>query len=176
MSPKASTSVPYFSRFILTVFEPLSTMYGVYLAFADPNDLMHNHFSRGTMQYEPQTQVLYEQLAGMWTYLALIEALVLRGFDDLRLWKRVCVCSLVCDVLYFHAVAGPVGGWLAFWDLARWTGWDYFINGLLLMLTFARLLVVLATGGLREKRGKASENYDNGRTWVLGLPCPTING
>ncbi|KAK0657743.1 hypothetical protein B0T16DRAFT_488839 [Cercophora newfieldiana] len=145
LSPKTSTSIPI-SHFILTKFEPTATFYGVYLAFADPNDLIFNHFSRGTISYEPQTQVLYNQLAGMWSFLALIEVVVLGGFDDLRLWKRVCFCLLACDAFYYHYVAGPVGGWLMFWDLRGWTGWDCFINGALLMLTTVRLSVILARG------------------------------
>ncbi|KAK4443189.1 hypothetical protein QBC34DRAFT_213416 [Podospora aff. communis PSN243] len=147
VTTKASTSVPAFARFLLLIFEPLSTMYGVYLAFADPADLITNHFSRGTIAYAPETQVLYSQLAGMWTFLALIEAVVLSSFDDLRLWKRVAFCMLVCDVMYYHAVTGPVGGWVAFWDLRGWTGWNFFIDGALLTLTSARVAVLLSGEG-----------------------------
>jgi len=120
MPPKASTSISSISHFILTKFEPLSTSYRIYLAFADPNNLIYNHFSRGTISYNPQTQVLYEQLAGMWVFLTLIETLVLGGFDDLRLLKRVRFCLLACDAFYYHSVTGPVGRWLVFWDLTRW--------------------------------------------------------
>jgi hypothetical protein len=144
--PKASTSVPRISRFILAIFEPVSTFYGVYLALADPNHLIHDHFSRGTLSYDPSTQVLYDQLAGMWAFLALIEALVLGGSDDLRVWKRVCVCLLVCDAFYYYSVVGPVGGWVAFWDVRGWTGWDFFINGALMGLTSARISVLVADG------------------------------
>jgi hypothetical protein len=151
---KASTSVPLFSRFVLTVFEPLTTFYGVYLAYTNPEDLMANHFSRNTIHYAPETQVLYSQLAGMWALLALLEAFVLRSFDDLRLWKRFCYCLLVCDALYYHAVAGAVGGWRVFWDLAQWTGWDYFVNSAVLMLTSARVLVVISSGGKTAVKGK----------------------
>jgi len=80
----------------------------------------------------------------MWVFLALIETLVLGGFDDLRLLKRVRFCLLACDAFYYNSVAGPVGRWLVFWDLTRWKGWNFCINGALLVLTAARLSVVLA--------------------------------
>jgi hypothetical protein len=151
---RASTSVPLFARFVLLIFEPISTFYGVYLAFADPADLITNHFSRGTISFAPETQVLYSQLAGMWTFLALIEALVLSSFDDLRLWKRVAFCLLVSDVMYYHAMTGPVGGWLAFWDLTKWTGWEFSTDGILLVLTSARLVVLFSGGVKEEGKGK----------------------
>ncbi|KAK0631519.1 hypothetical protein B0T14DRAFT_501849 [Immersiella caudata] len=151
---KASTSVPLFARFILLIFEPISTFYGVYLAFVDPADLITNHFSRNTLSYAPETQVLYSQLGGMWVFLALVEALVLSSFDDLRLWKRIAFCLLVCDVFYYYAMTGPVGGWVAYWDMREWTGWEFFTTGYLLMLTSARLSVLFSGGVEEEVKGK----------------------
>lgn len=144
---KATTTVPYFFRFILTRFEPIATVYGIYLVFADPEDLMVNYWTRGTVHYTLEMQVLYVQIAGMWAFLACLEFFVLPAFDNLRLWKAVSLSILWSDVLYFHAFAQAIGGWGVFWDVMGWSGWDWFNNMSLVLLAVGKLGVIFTSGG-----------------------------
>lgn len=145
-NPKATTTIPAPLRFIITTIEPTTTLYGVYVGLFRPEILMPDYFSRGTIAYVPETKCLYTQLAGMWALFAFMHAVVLRSFDDLALWRRVCLGSLLCDVFYYHAVAEGVGGWGEFLDFGVYTGWDWYTLLASLALSSARLMVVLGVG------------------------------
>jgi len=152
---KASTSIPAPIRITLTILEPISTLYGIYLGIAKPDVLMSDHFSRGTIAYAPETKTLYTQLSGMWAFFAFTEAFVMGSFDDLRLWQRVCVGFLVCDVFFYQAMAEAVGGWAVF--LSASTAWDWFNILAPVAYTVMRLYVVVGIGaktGTVVKTGK----------------------
>jgi hypothetical protein len=152
---KASTAIPAAVRITLTVLEPMATIYGIFLGIVKPDVLMSDHFSRGTIAYAPETKTLYTQLSGMWAFFAFVEAFVLGSFDDLRLWRRICVGFLVCDVFFYQAMAEAVGGWTVF--LSPSTAWDW-INLLMpVAYTAMRLYIVLGikvNAGPGKRSGK----------------------
>jgi hypothetical protein len=152
---KASAAIPAPIRITLTVLDPIGNLYGVFLGMFDPEVLMTDYFSRGTIAYAPETKSLYTQLSGMWAFFAFMEAFVMGSFDDLRLWQRICVGYLVCDVFFYHAMAEAVGGWTVFLDVP--TAWDWFTLLVPLVYTVMRLYVVLGTsvetGSEVKKRG-----------------------
>jgi hypothetical protein len=57
-----------------------------------------------TSQYKPESQIVCNQLASSYVLFALIEALVLRSTDDLKVWRAVVLALLVCDVGHIYAV------------------------------------------------------------------------
>ncbi|KAK0715137.1 hypothetical protein B0H67DRAFT_451159, partial [Lasiosphaeris hirsuta] len=113
-SPKASTSLPLLCRVTLTTLEPLFAISGALMALRDPNNYISNYLTRGAVAYAPETQPLYTQLAGAWLVFAFIEAVVLRSFDDLRLWRLLCVAMLPSDIAFAYSAAQGVGGWTAY--------------------------------------------------------------
>ena len=159
---KASTTLPLLYRFILTTYEPLSTIYGIFLALFDPETLTFIYFSGGRFHYTPDTQVLHTQIAGLWAFLGLLEVFMLRSFDDLKLWKRFCACLLVSDAAYYHAMAQAAGGWGVWLDFRTWPAWDFVVNGLLVGVTLTRVLVVLGVG-VGSGSGSGSEGEGKGK-------------
>lgn len=112
------------------------------MVLRDPNNYISNYLTRGAVTYAPETQALYTQLAGAWLMFAFIEAVVLRSFDDLRLWRLLCVAMLPSDVAFAYSAAQAVGGWAAYFDVGSWTreDWGTFLSTLLPLVV--RLLVV----------------------------------
>ena len=66
--------------------------------------------TRALGTFRADTRFLYTELAGAWLYFAFVEVIVLRLFDDLRLWRLLCLGMLLSDVPYFYSTAQAVGG------------------------------------------------------------------
>ncbi|KAK5653950.1 hypothetical protein OQA88_7875 [Cercophora sp. LCS_1] len=123
---KATTTIPYLIRFVFTIWEPLTAINGCYLTIVDPAHLASTYLTRGTLSYTPASQTLYTQLGGMWLLFAWNEAVIMRVYDDLRLWKLLLVGMLISDALFYQAVAEAAGGWgellkSEFWILDAFT-------------------------------------------------------
>ena len=141
----AKASLPVIYRLILTVIEPLLATSGVLLAFFNPADYLAT-MTRGSVSYAPETAFLYTELGGAWLHFAFIEAVVLRAFDDLRLWRVLCVGMLLSDAAYFHSAAQGVGGWGPWLALAEWTASDWLVFWTTAPMTLTKILVVLGVG------------------------------
>ncbi|KAJ9134069.1 hypothetical protein NKR19_g8794 [Coniochaeta hoffmannii] len=100
----ASASLPSIYSFTLTTLEPLFAINGVFLALFKPQSYLST-MTRDTATVAPDTRFLYTQLAGAWLFFAFVEAVVLRRFDDLRLWRLLCAAMLLSDAAYCHSVA-----------------------------------------------------------------------
>jgi hypothetical protein len=96
---------------------------------------------------------LYTELGGAWLYFAFVEAVVLRQFDDLRLWRLLCAAMLLSDVAYCHSVAQAVGGWGPWLVLSDWTVADHAVFWSTAPFALVRVLVVLGVG-VRNVPGK----------------------
>lgn len=148
----ASTSIPSVYRFILTTLEPLFALNGAVLALLAPQSYLST-MTRNLGIYTPDSTFLYTELGGAWLYFAFVEAVVLRQFDDLRLWRLLCAAMLLSDIAYCHSVAQAVGGWRAYSALTNWTVEDWVVFASTAPCALVRLLVVLGVG-LRKAPGK----------------------
>jgi hypothetical protein len=145
LTVSATASVPYIYRLTLTTLEPLFAVNGAFLAFIAPQSYLST-MTRETATVSPDTRFLYTELGGAWLYFAFVEAVVLRQYDDLRLWRLLCVAMLLSDATYCHSVAQAVGGWGPWLDLSRWTVADHAVFWSTAPCALVRLLLVLGVG------------------------------
>lgn len=141
----ATAAIPYIYRLILTTIEPVFATSGAVLAFRDPGGYLST-MTRNSASFEPNTAFLYTELGGSWLYFSFIEAVVLRRFNDLRLWKYLCFAMLLSDAAYCHSVAQAVGGWGAWSSLSHWTTEDWVVFFTTAPMTIVRILIVLGVG------------------------------
>lgn len=148
----ASASLPSIYRLMLTTIEPLFSLNGALLTFFNPQSYLST-MTRDTGLITPDTRFLYTELGGAWLYFAFVEAVVLRQFDDLRLWRLLCLAMLLSDVAYCHSVAQAVGGWGNWVVLSEWTAADHAVFWSTAPCALVRVLVMLGVG-VREETGR----------------------
>ena len=141
----ATASIPYIYRLVLTTIEPFFAVGGAILVFRKPGDYLST-MSRSSATFIPSTTFLYTELGGAWLYFTFVEAVVLRRFDDLNLWKYLCLGMLLSDAAYCHSAAQAVGGWKAWASLADWTAEDYLVFVTTAPMVLVRILIILGVG------------------------------
>lgn len=151
----ATASLPSIYRLTLTTLEPLFALNGALLAFVTPQSYLST-MTRETAVFTPETRFLYTELGGAWLYFAFVEAVVLRQYDDLRLWRLLCAAMLLSDVAYCHSVAQAVGGWGPWLALSDWTVADHAVFWSTAPCALVRVLVVLGVG-VKRVSGKKTE-------------------
>lgn len=153
MSPtvSAKASVPYICRLILLTIEPLFAVLGSALVLVDPSTYLGS-ITRHLVSFSPDTAFLYTALGGSWLYFAFVEAVVLRLFDDLALWRVLCLGMLLSDFAFCHSTAQAVGGWVAYVKIADWTAEDWVAFASTAPMVLTRILIVL---GVRVKPAAA---------------------
>ncbi|EKJ78170.1 hypothetical protein FPSE_01631 [Fusarium pseudograminearum CS3096] len=114
-------------RIFFLVLEPISALVGAFFT----------HFRQGTYltllnaasapnaaQAVPKaTSVAMSQLANMYFFFALNEALVLRSTPDLRVWRVVLFVLLVADVGHLFSMSEL--GTRIYWDVKSWNASDW---------------------------------------------------
>lgn len=149
---KASTSVPSLYRLVLTTLEPLAATGGVLQTLTNPESYLQI-MTRSRVPYDPATHFLYTELAGSWLLFVFLVAFALRHFDDLRVWRWVCLAVLLQDALYMWSVAEAVGGWAVWVDVKGWQVSDWLVLWTTLPGFLVRVLIVLGIGVNEERRG-----------------------
>jgi hypothetical protein len=131
MAPQTSSpgafSLPLAYRLFFLFIEPLSALVGAYYAhFRQPTYLQLTHLasSPADQQQVPLgTAIVLSQLANLYFFFAVNEALVLRSTGDLRVWRAVLFCLLVGDLGHLYTVREL--GWGVYYDVARWNAIDW---------------------------------------------------
>jgi len=141
----ASAAIPFAYRLILTTVEPLLAAGGALLVLRTPAEYLST-MTRGSGAFAAGSTFLYTELGGAWLYFAFVEAVVLRVFDDVRLWRLLCAGMLLSDAAYCHSAAQAVGGWAAWAHLAAWTSEDHLVFWTTAPMVLVRILVVLGVG------------------------------
>ncbi|KAH8780342.1 hypothetical protein F5883DRAFT_517254 [Diaporthe sp. PMI_573] len=147
MPPKASAkaSVPYIYGLILLTIEPLFAVTGSALVLIDPSTYLGS-ITRHSVAFAPDTTFLYTALGGSWLYFAFVEAVVLRLFDDLALWRVLCLGMLLSDFAFCHSTAQAVGGWVAYAKIGDWTAEDWVAFASTAPMVLTRIFIVLGVG------------------------------
>ncbi|CAK4022314.1 hypothetical protein CBER1_04487 [Lecanosticta acicola] len=143
---KASTTIPYLYRFLLTNVESLLALGGVALVLMDPGKYNASLTQARLSTIQPDTQFIYTQLAGGWAFIAFTEAVVLRLVDDLRVWKLLCAGILFSDALYTHSIAQAAGGWTEWFKVGNWSVEDWLVGVTTWPFVLTRLAIVLGVG------------------------------
>lgn len=148
----ATSSVPFIYTLVLTTIEPIFASLGAAMALTDPASYL-SAMSRDSVAFSGPTTFLYTELAGAWLYFAFVEAVVLRLYDDLRLWRLLCAGMLLSDAAYAHSAAQAVGGWRAWAAVGEWSTMDWWVLATTAPMLAVRVLLVLGVG-VKKGNGK----------------------
>lgn len=112
----SAIALPY--RLYFLYIEPVMTLTGAYLCIFQPLDFLARATPLQITEITPLTQLLITQIACLYIFHGLVEAIVLRLSKDLRVWKALAASILIADVghLYSLYVAAPealvnIQGW-----------------------------------------------------------------
>ncbi|SMY28529.1 unnamed protein product [Zymoseptoria tritici ST99CH_1A5] len=150
---KATDSIPYLYRFLLTSLEGPMAISGVLLALFAPGQYLSGITRETLTTTHGPTDFIYTQLAGAWLYIVFTELVIMRAIDDVRVWKYLCAGILCSDVLFTHSLAEAVGGWGEWIVLSRWTVADWVAAVTTFPFVMTRILIVLGIG-LKEGKGR----------------------
>ncbi|KAM0199135.1 hypothetical protein ACHAPA_001635 [Fusarium lateritium] len=112
-------------RIFFLVLEPISALVGAfYTHFRQETYLsLLNAPSAPAAQAPTATSVAMSQLANMYFFFALNEALVLRSTADLRVWRTVLLVLLIADVGHLYSMSALGSG--IYWDVKAWNVSDW---------------------------------------------------
>lgn len=152
-SPSSSVSLPYIPfvyRLLLLYLEPVMAINGAAMCMMRPA-LFLKTFSP-VLPYTASSQIIYDQLAATYLFLALIEAVVLRASAELRVWKAVVASLLVSDFVHLWAGAKLMAQEGNVWPVA-WRPEDWIVLGTLVGPGLLRLAFLWELGFTRSKLG-----------------------
>ncbi|ATY60131.1 hypothetical protein A9K55_006184 [Cordyceps militaris] len=127
---KTGLALPLLYRVFFLFLEPISALVGAYfcqvrqaryLALLDGPSAAAATYATGAPPLG--TSVALSQLANMYLFFALNEAVVLRSTSDLRVWKAVLAVMLLADLghLYSMSALGP----RIYYDVLGWNAGDW---------------------------------------------------
>ncbi|EME40306.1 hypothetical protein DOTSEDRAFT_74939 [Dothistroma septosporum NZE10] len=145
-SIKASDSIPYLYRFLLTNVESLAALGGIILILTNPGFYLGGMTREVITSYPSQYDFLLWQIAGGWAFIVFTESVILRFVDDLRVWRYLCMGILCCDAFYTQSTAMAVRGWGEWLDLGKWTAQDLVAAVMTWPFVLTRVAIVLGVG------------------------------
>jgi len=120
-------NLPLIYRLFFLLIEPISATVGAYYAHFRPLDyltLTHAASAPASDSEIPLgTTIVLSQLANLYFFFALNEAIVLRSTADLRVWKAVLFCLLVGDLGHLYTVRQLGIG--IYYGVSRWNAIDW---------------------------------------------------
>lgn len=120
----AAYSLPLIYRVFFLIIEPISALVGAYYAhFGQEEYLALTHAASAPSPIPLGTSIAVSQLANLYFFFAINEALVLRSTSDVRVWKTVLFCLLVGDLGHLYTVRGL--GPEIYWSFAKWNAIDW---------------------------------------------------
>jgi hypothetical protein len=120
----AAFSLPLVYRLFFLIIEPISALVGAYYAhFGQDEYLTLTHAASAPSPIPLGTSIAMSQLANLYFFFAINEALVLRSTSDVRVWKTVLFCLLVGDLGHLYTVHGF--GPEIYWSFAKWNAIDW---------------------------------------------------
>ncbi len=147
----ASAVVSPLYRLSITTIEPLFAVMGSLLVFRDPGTYLST-MTRDLVPFTTGSKFIYTTMGGSWLYFAFVEAVVMRLFDDVRLWRVLCAGMLFSDAAYCYAIAQALGGWAVWLDVTGWTKEDHAMFWATAPLVLVRILLVLGIGLQKEPK------------------------
>ena len=148
---QAGLVLPLIYRVFFLVLEPISALVGAfYNEFLQQRYLELLNGPSTPSKVPLSTSVAMSQLANMYFFFAINEAIVLRSTADMRVWRAVLFVLLLADFghLYSMKSLGPS----IYYDVLRWNAGDYG-NVFWVYMGATMRICFLAGVGLRD--GKA---------------------
>ena len=117
-------SVPLLYRLFFLLVEPLAALVGAYYAhFSQAEYLRLTHVASAPDPIPLGTTIALSQLANLYLFFAINEALVLRSTSDIRVWKTVLFCLLIGDIGHLYTVKEL--GVNIYWSVSEWNAIDW---------------------------------------------------
>ncbi|KAK3337999.1 hypothetical protein B0H65DRAFT_445931 [Neurospora tetraspora] len=146
----ATATIPLLYRIILLYIEPLFAINGALMVFFQPAKYAAM-MTRASVPYDAPSQYLYTQIGGAWLYFAFNQAVILRLYNDVRLWQLLCVGMLLSDAGYSWSVIQGLGGWSQWIKIGEWEASDWTLMLATLPLAVVRVLVLLQSAAATRK-------------------------
>ncbi|KAK7428606.1 hypothetical protein QQZ08_004867 [Neonectria magnoliae] len=106
-------------RMFFLLIEPLSALVGAFFSHFRQQEYLSLLNSASTATEVPlSTSVALSQLANMYLFFALNEALVLRSTADLRVWRAVLLVLLLADVGHLYSLRELGSG--IYYSVGKW--------------------------------------------------------
>ncbi|KYK56437.1 hypothetical protein DCS_03437 [Drechmeria coniospora] len=123
-SQRIGFRLPVAYRAFFLLIEPLSALVAAFHHhFRQGRSLELLHASSAPSEVSAGTSVVLSRLAGMYLFLAVNEALVLRSTWDLRVWRTVLLALLVADLARLYSLR-PLGSAI-YYDVLAWSAADW---------------------------------------------------
>lgn len=152
----AAYALPLIYRLFFLIIEPISALVGAYYAhFGQDQYLALTHAASAPSPIPLGTSIAVSQLANLYFFFAINEALVLRSTSDVRVWKTVLFCLLIGDLGHLYTVRGL--GPEIYWSFAKWNAIDWG-NIPFVYLGATMRLAFLANVGLGKGRQLAKKD------------------
>ncbi|KAM0436671.1 hypothetical protein ACHAPT_002380 [Fusarium lateritium] len=149
--------IHFIYRLFFLVVEPISALVGAYYSHFRQETYLNLLNSASAPSIAPlSTSVAMSQLANMFLFFALNEALVLRSTADLRVWRTVLFVLLLADVGHLYSMR-ELGAEI-YWDVAGWNVSDLG-NVPWVYLGMTMRLCFLAGFGLGESRALKKKDW-----------------
>ncbi|KAI5465429.1 hypothetical protein BGZ63DRAFT_399899 [Mariannaea sp. PMI_226] len=111
--------IHFIYRFFFFLVEPISALVGAYFSHFRQHEYLSLLNASSTPEQVPlSTSVALSQLANMYLFFALNEAIVLRSTADLRVWRAVLFVLLLAD--FGHLWSLRQLGLGVYYDVAGW--------------------------------------------------------
>ena len=135
-------------RVFLLYAEPAMSFVGAYYAFFQPQYYLHLTHAPTTPQsgVPMSTKIALSQLANMYLYFGISEALVLRTSRDLRVWRVFVIGLLIGDFGHLFCVH-PLG-LPHYWNVKQWNAIDWGNQGFVYLGALIRICFLLSPLGL----------------------------
>ncbi|KAF4976751.1 hypothetical protein FZEAL_6630 [Fusarium zealandicum] len=152
--------IHFIYRVFFLVLEPISALVGAFFSHFRQGvylNLLNAASAPSPGAVVPQaTSVAMSQLANMYLFFALNEALVLRSTADLRVWRTVLFVLLLADLGHLYSMREL--GASIYWDVAGWNVSDlgnvpWVYGGMLMRVSF------LAGIGLGDSRALKKKDW-----------------
>ena len=108
----SSSHIPLLYRIFCLYFEPLADLGGTYLCYFQPSKFVHTttlpltagNGNNPNLAISLLNKLFLTEIAGLYAFLGVNEALVLRFSNDPRLWRAVEFSQCLADVSHLLAV------------------------------------------------------------------------
>ncbi|KAK7413830.1 hypothetical protein QQX98_007324 [Neonectria punicea] len=148
-------------RMFFLLIEPLSALVGAFFShFRQQEYLSLLHAASTAAEVPLSTSVALSQLANMYLFFALNEALVLRSTADLRVWRAVLLVLLLADVGHLYSLRELGSG--IYYGVGEWNVSDlgnvpWVYVGATLRVCFLAGIGLGESRALKKKEWKKSE-------------------
>lgn len=134
-------------RIFFLYIEPFFSFLGAYAAFFQPEMYLRLTHGPTAPKYgiPTSTQVILNQLANLYLYFSINEALILRATSDLRVWRTLVIVLLIADFGHLYSIH-PIGTKI-YWDVGNWNALDWGNLGFVYLGALTRISFLLYPKG-----------------------------